>query len=88
VSGCSPTRCRRWWTSPRGRSSRRRRSAAGVAVELLSGLGKLDGRLVLMLDLDRVLSPVEAGETAAIAAGAEIALAEGAAQAAEPDAAA
>jgi purine-binding chemotaxis protein CheW len=31
----------------------------GVRVDFLTGMGKLDGRLVLILDIDRVLSPVE-----------------------------
>jgi purine-binding chemotaxis protein CheW len=31
----------------------------GVRVDFLTGMGKLDGRLVLVLDIDRVLSPVE-----------------------------
>jgi len=30
-----------------------------VRVDFLVGMGKLDGRLVLVLDLDRILSPVE-----------------------------
>ncbi len=42
-----------------------------VRVDFLTGMGKLDGRLVLVLDLDRILTPVElqqALETAAVAA--------------------
>jgi purine-binding chemotaxis protein CheW len=35
----------------------------GVRVDYLIGMGKLDGRLVLILDIDRVLSPVEIQET-------------------------
>ena len=35
----------------------------GVRVDFLTGMGKLDGRLVLILDIDRVLSPVELQET-------------------------
>jgi purine-binding chemotaxis protein CheW len=35
----------------------------GVRVEFLTGMGKLDGRLVLILDIDRVLSPVEIQQT-------------------------
>ena len=31
----------------------------GVRLDFLTGMGKLDGRLVLLLDLDRILSPVE-----------------------------
>lgn len=31
-----------------------------VRVDFLVGMGKLEGRLVLVLDLDRILSPVEA----------------------------
>jgi len=30
-----------------------------VRVDFLAGMGKLDGRLVLILDLDRILTPVE-----------------------------
>ena len=33
-----------------------------VRVDFLTGMGKLDGRLVLVLDIDRVLSPVEIAE--------------------------
>jgi purine-binding chemotaxis protein CheW len=46
-----------------------------VRVDFLTGMGKLDGRLVLVLDLDRILSPVElqqaletVNDTAAVAA--------------------
>lgn len=35
----------------------------GVSVDFLTGMGKLDGRLVLILDIDRVLSPVEIQQT-------------------------
>ena len=35
----------------------------GVRIDFLTGMGKLDGRLVLILDIDRVLSPVEIQET-------------------------
>jgi len=35
----------------------------GVRVDFLVGMGKLDGRLVLILDIDRVLSPVELQQT-------------------------
>jgi len=31
----------------------------GVRIDFITGMGKLDGRLVLLLDLDRLLSPVE-----------------------------
>ncbi len=31
----------------------------GIRVDFLTGMGKLDGRLVLILELDRILSPVE-----------------------------
>jgi len=34
-----------------------------VRVDFLVGMGKIDGRLALVLDLDRVLSPVELLET-------------------------
>ena len=34
-----------------------------VRVDFLTGMGKLDGRLVLMLDNDRVLSPTEIQQT-------------------------
>ena len=33
-----------------------------VRVDFLSGMGKLDNRLILVLDIDRILSPVEAEE--------------------------
>ena len=36
---------------------------SGVRVDFLTGMGKLDGRIVLILDIDRVLSPVELMET-------------------------
>ena len=35
----------------------------GVRVDFLTGMGKLEGRLVLILDIDRVLSPVELQQT-------------------------
>ena len=35
----------------------------GVRVDFLVGMGKLDGRLVLILDIDRVPSPVELQQT-------------------------
>ncbi len=35
----------------------------GVRVDYLTGMGKLDGRLALILDIDRVLSPVEIQQT-------------------------
>jgi purine-binding chemotaxis protein CheW len=34
-----------------------------VRIDFLVGMGKLEGRLVLILDLDRVLSPVEIQQT-------------------------
>lgn len=34
-----------------------------VRIDFLTGMGKLDGRLVLVLDIDRILSPVEIAET-------------------------
>ena len=34
-----------------------------VRVDFLTGMGKLDGRLVLILDIDRVLSPAEIQQT-------------------------
>jgi purine-binding chemotaxis protein CheW len=34
-----------------------------VRIDFLTGMGKLDGHLVLVLDLDRVLSPVELEQT-------------------------
>lgn len=42
-----------------------------VRVDFLAGMGKLDGRLALILDLDRILSPVEARNTLDIAASLE-----------------
>ena len=30
-----------------------------IRIDFLTGMGKLDGRLVLILDLDRILSPIE-----------------------------
>ena len=35
----------------------------GVRIDFLTGMGKLDGRIVLLLDLDRVLAPVEIQQT-------------------------
>jgi purine-binding chemotaxis protein CheW len=35
----------------------------GVRVDFLAGMGKLDHKLVLVLDIDRVLSPVEIQQT-------------------------
>jgi purine-binding chemotaxis protein CheW len=35
----------------------------GVRVDYLTGMAKLDGRLALILDIDRVLSPVEIQQT-------------------------
>lgn len=43
-----------------------------VRVDFLAGMGKLDGRLVLVLDLDRILTPVEVLEIAEAAASEEI----------------
>ena len=34
-----------------------------VRIDFLTGMGKLEGRLVLMLDIDRILSPVEIEQT-------------------------
>ena len=34
-----------------------------VRIDFLTGMGKLDGRLVLVLDIDRILSPVEIEQT-------------------------
>lgn len=34
-----------------------------VRIDFLTGMGKLDGRLVLVLDIDRILSPVEVEQT-------------------------
>lgn len=34
-----------------------------VRIDFLTGMGKLEGRLVLVLDIDRVLSPVELQQT-------------------------
>lgn len=42
-----------------------------VRVDFLSGMGKIGGRLVLILDLDRVLSPAEILETIEAAEAAE-----------------
>jgi purine-binding chemotaxis protein CheW len=35
----------------------------GIRIDFLAGMGKLDQRLALILDLDRVLSPVELQQT-------------------------
>jgi len=35
----------------------------GIRVDYLTGMAKLDGRLALVLDIDRVLSPVEIQQT-------------------------
>jgi purine-binding chemotaxis protein CheW len=35
----------------------------GIRVDFLTGMGKLDGRLILVLDIDRLLSPVELQQT-------------------------
>ncbi len=43
-----------------------------VRADFLKGMGKLDNRLVLVLDVDRVLSPVEAQQTIDAAAAAEV----------------
>ena len=40
----------------------------GVRVDFLAGMGKLDHKLVLVLDIDRVLSPVEIQQTIEAAA--------------------
>ena len=34
-----------------------------VRIDFLTGMGKLEGRLVLVLDIDRILSPVEIEQT-------------------------
>jgi purine-binding chemotaxis protein CheW len=47
-----------------------------VHVDFLVGMGKLDGRLVLVLDIDRILSPVELQETIEAAETAETAILE------------
>ena len=44
----------------------------GVRADFLTGMGKLDNRLLLVLDVDRVLSPVEIQQTIDAAAAAEI----------------
>ena len=36
---------------------------SSIRVDFLTGMGKLDGRLALILDIDRVLSPVELQQT-------------------------
>ena len=43
-----------------------------VRADFLTGMGKLDDRLVLVLDVDRVLSPVELQQTIDAAVAAEI----------------
>lgn len=43
-----------------------------VRADFLTGMGKLDNRLVLVLDVDRVLSPVELQQTIDAAAAAEL----------------
>src|SRR6185437_4356702 len=45
----------------------------GVRVDFLTGMGKLDGRIVLILDIDRVLAPVEIQQTIDAIVGAEAA---------------
>lgn len=40
----------------------------GVRVDFLAGMGKLENKLVLVLDIDRVLSPVEIQQTMEAAA--------------------
>jgi len=42
----------------------------GIRVDFLTGMGKLDSRLALILDIDRVLSPVELQQTIDAAATA------------------
>jgi purine-binding chemotaxis protein CheW len=44
-----------------------------VRVDFLSGMGKLDNRLILLLDIDRILSPVEAEEVTATISATETA---------------
>jgi purine-binding chemotaxis protein CheW len=41
-----------------------------VRVDFLAGMGKLDGRLILLLDIDRILSPVETEEISNVTATA------------------
>ena len=43
-----------------------------VRADFLTGMGKLDNRLVLVLDVDRVLSPVEIQQTIEAAEAAEV----------------
>lgn len=43
-----------------------------IRVDFLVGMGKLDGRLLLVLEIDRVLSPVEILETLVAADAAQI----------------
>ncbi|HKS23449.1 MAG TPA: chemotaxis protein CheW [Thermoanaerobaculia bacterium] len=44
----------------------------GVRADFLTGMGKFDNRLLLVLDVDRVLSPVELQQTIDAAVAAEI----------------
>jgi purine-binding chemotaxis protein CheW len=44
----------------------------GVRADFLTGMGKYDNRLLLVLDVDRVLSPVELQQTIDAAVAAEI----------------
>jgi purine-binding chemotaxis protein CheW len=44
----------------------------GVRIDFLTGMGKLDGRLVLLLELDRILAPVELLEVVDASTAAEI----------------
>jgi purine-binding chemotaxis protein CheW len=43
----------------------------GIRVDFLTGMGKLDSRLALILDIDRVLSPVELQQTIDAATGGQ-----------------
>lgn len=43
-----------------------------IRSDFLTGMGKLDGRLVLVLDVDRVLSPVEIQQTIDAAEAAQV----------------
>jgi purine-binding chemotaxis protein CheW len=43
-----------------------------VRADFLTGMGKLDNRLILVLDVDRVLSPVEIQQTIEAAAAAQV----------------
>jgi len=51
-----------------------------VHVDFLVGMGKLEGRLVLVLEIDKILSPVELQETIEAASAAEPLLLETASQ--------